>query len=81
MFDYTDDLGYKCIDNLNIMYVDLKCLENFFRRMKNKGITDDDIVSIIRRLDLDSDGKLRKEELIKGIQAQEPYSKMLVRIK
>ena len=69
MFDYTDDLGYKCIDNLNIMYVDLKCLENFFRRMKNKGITDDDIVSIIRRLDLDSDGKLRKEELIKGIQA------------
>jgi Ca2+-binding EF-hand superfamily protein len=51
------------------MYVDLKCLENFFRRMKHKGITDDDIIPIIRRLDLDSDGKLRKEELIKGIQA------------
>jgi len=51
------------------MYVDLKCFENFFRRLKQKGITDDDIVSIIRRLDLDSDGKLRKDELLKGIQA------------
>lgn len=49
------------------MLVDLKSFENFFRRLKHKGITDDDIVSIIRRLDLDSDGKLRKEELIKGI--------------
>ena len=52
---------------------------NFFKRLKHKGITDDDIVAIIRRLDLDSDGKLRKEEFIKGIRAQEPYSKMLVR--
>jgi Ca2+-binding EF-hand superfamily protein len=69
MHDYTQDLGYKCIDNQNIMYVDLKCFENFFRRLKQKGITDDDIVSIIRRLDLDSDGKLRKDELLKGIQA------------
>ena len=69
MHDYTQDLGYKCIDNQNIMYVDLKCFENFFRRLKQKGITDDNIVSIIRRLDLDSDGKLRKDELLKGIQA------------
>ena len=69
MHDYTQDLGYKCIDNQNIMYVDLKCFENFFRRLKQKGITDDDIVSIIRRLDLDSDGKLKKDELFKGIQA------------
>jgi Ca2+-binding EF-hand superfamily protein len=69
MHDYTQDLGYKCIDNQNIMYVDLKCFENFFRRLKQKGITDDDIVSIIRRLDLDSDGKLKKDELLKGIQA------------
>ena len=69
MHDYTQDLGYKCIDNQNIMYVDLKCFENFFRRLKQKGITDDDVVSIIRRLDLDSDGKLRKDELLKGIQA------------
>jgi Ca2+-binding EF-hand superfamily protein len=69
MHDYTQDLGYKCIDNQNIMYVDLKCFENFFRRHKQKGITDDDIVSIIRRLDLDSDGKLKKDELLKGIQA------------
>lgn len=69
MHDYTQDLGYKCIDNQNIMYVDLKCFENFFRRLKQKGITDDDVVSIIRRLDLDSDGKLKKDELLKGIQA------------
>ncbi len=57
-------MGYKCIDNQNIMYVDFKCLENFFKRLKHKGITDDDITSIIRRLDLDSDGRLKKEELI-----------------
>ena len=69
MHDYNEDMGYKCIENQNIMYVNLKCLENFFKRLKHKSITNDDIVSIIRRLDLDSDVKLRKEELLKGIQA------------
>ena len=41
--------------------------------------TDADIEAIIRRLDLDADGKLTQEELIAGCTPQEPFSKLVVR--
>lgn len=54
-------------------------LDSFFKRNGAKGILIEDNAAIIRRLDLDNDGRLNKEEFLKGIQAQEPYSKMLIR--
>lgn len=36
-------------------------------------------MAIIRRMDLDADSKLTKEEFVEGIKPQEPYSKMLIR--
>ena len=59
----------------------MKGLDNFFKRMFAKNICTEDNAAIIRRLDLDCDGKLRIEEFIKGISAQEPYSKMMIRAK
>jgi hypothetical protein len=38
-------------------------------------------MAVIRRLDLDGDSKLKPEEFLKGIKAQEPFSKMLIRAK
>jgi hypothetical protein len=39
----------------------------------------EDNAAIIRRLDLDGDSKLSPEEFLRGIAAQEPFSKMLTR--
>ena len=55
----------------------MKAVDNFLKRMLTKGITMEDCQAIIRRLDLDCDGKLRIEEFLKGVAAQEPFSKML----
>lgn len=65
--DFSNNGAYKCVDNSNIGFVYNKTLDNFFKRLFTKGLTMDDHSAIVRRLDLDSDGKLRKDEFIKGI--------------
>ena len=53
-------------------------MKSFFRNNKFSA-TDDDCVAVIRRMDLDADSKLTKEEFVEGIRAQEPFSKMIIR--
>ena len=38
-----------------------------------------DIMAIIRRIDLDGDARIGKEEFIKGLMPEQPYSKALTR--
>jgi|TARA_B110000285_G_scaffold119307_1_gene135065 hypothetical protein len=38
-------------------------------------------MSIIRRMDLDGDARLTKDEFIRGMLPDEPYSKLVKRIK
>ena len=70
MYGTVDDWGYG--------YVDTRNIKGFFRNNKYKA-TDEDCVSIIRRMDLDADSKLTREEFLAGLRPQEPYSKMIVR--
>ena len=72
-------LSFKCIDSTNIGFIYVKTLDTFFKKNFIKNITMEDCESIIRRLDLDADYKLNPEEFIKGMSAQEPYSKMIIR--
>ena len=67
--DYSANKAYKSVDYQGIGFIDIKTLENFFRRLKCKGIQLEDHAAIIRRLDLDSDAKLKPEEFLKGIKA------------
>lgn len=78
MNDYTDESLYKSIDDWGYGYVDQKNLPTFFKKNKLNP-TDADVEAIIRRLDLDADGKLTQEELIAGCTPQEPFSKLVVR--
>jgi len=78
MNDYTDDSLYKSIDDWGYGYVDGKNLPIFFRKNKYNA-TEPDIEAIIRRMDLDADGKLTFQELIQGITPQEPYAKLIIR--
>jgi hypothetical protein len=77
--DYDDAACYSTVDNQSVGFIDVKCVDNFFRRTLTKGVDYEDFVALIRRLDLDSDGRLREDEFLKGVIPQEPYSKMLLR--
>ena len=77
--DYTPQAAYAAVDNSSIGFINIKTLDNFFKRHFTKGVMLEDNSAIIRRLDLDGDNKLGPEEFLKGIAAQEPFSKMLTR--
>ena len=77
--DYSPQAAYAAVDNTAIGFVSIKTLDNFFKRTFTKGVMLEDNAAIIRRLDLDGDSKLSPEEFLRGIAAQEPYSKMLTR--
>jgi Ca2+-binding EF-hand superfamily protein len=76
--DYSEDAVYGTVDDWGYGYVDTRNIKGFFRNNKYKA-TDEDCISIIRRLDLDADSKLTREEFLAGLRPQEPYSKMIVR--
>lgn len=56
----VDDWGYGFIDARN--------LYRFFKNSRSKA-TEYDCVAIIRRLDLDADSKLSREEFMTGLRA------------
>ena len=68
--DYTHQLAFKTIDSSNIGFIEIKTLDGFFKRNRMKGITLEDNAAVIRRLDLDGDGRLRFDEFVKGIEPQ-----------
>lgn len=79
MMDYSPTAAYNCVDNSSLGFIDTKGIDNFFKRLFCKAIILEDIMALIRRFDLDADGKLKPDEFLKGIKAQEPFSKMLIR--
>jgi hypothetical protein len=64
--DYTEDILYATVDDWGYGFVDSRNLKSFFRNNKYKA-TDEDCIAIIRRLDLDADSKLTKEEFLLGL--------------
>ena len=78
MYDYTAEDAFSSIDDFNYGYVDFSNLKRFLK--KNGFIpTNKDLAAIIRRLDLNADSWLGKDEFIEGIKPVEPYSKVDVK--
>lgn len=75
---FTWDAAYTAIDDCSLKYIYQKNLERFFNACKRK-TTDLDHFAIIRRIDLDADSRINKDEFMEAIKPQEPYSKMLLR--
>ena len=71
-FQEIDDWGYG--------YIDVKNLKSFLRKHNYKA-ENSDVLCIIRRMDLDGDARLTREEFIDGLIPSEPYSRFLKRIK
>lgn len=66
--DYSEEAVYAAVDDWGYGFVDARNLKSFFRNNKYKA-TDEDCIAIIRRLDLDADSKLTKEEFLNGLKA------------
>jgi len=66
--DYSEEAVYGVVDDWGYGFVDTRNIKGFFRNNKYKA-TDEDCVAIIRRMDLDADSKLTKEEFMNGLRA------------
>lgn len=75
-FDYNR--AYYSIDDWNYGFIDRRNLKMFLKKHGYLATTQD-VVSIIRRMDLDADARLTKQEFIEGIQPEEPYSRAMKR--
>ena len=69
-FQEIDDWGYG--------YIDVKNLKSFLRKHGYKA-SNSDVLSIIRRIDLDGDARLSKEEFMDALVPSEPYSRFVKR--
>ena len=69
-FNAVDDWAYGFIDKTN--------LKSFMRKHQYLATTAE-AIAIIRRMDLDADARLSKQEFIEGLKPEEPYSKLMKR--
>ena len=70
-FNY--DQAYEVIDDWNYGYIDKKNLKSFLRKHGSL-MRKEEIIAIIRRMDLDADARLTREEFISYLKPEEPYS-------
>ena len=75
-FDYNG--AFNSVDDWNYGYIDKKNLKSFFRKHGHLA-SNEEVMAIIRRMDMDADARLCKQEFIEGIKPEEPYSKMMKR--
>ena len=77
-FDYSK--AFHEIDDWSYGFIDKKNLKSFLRKYGQVATTKE-VMSIIRRMDLDGDARLSKQEFISGLMPDEPYSKLVKRQK
>lgn len=65
---------YKQIDDCNIKFIDCVALKRFLSKCGIRA-KDGRIISIVRRLDMDADAKLSKNEFLEAITPQEASTK------
>lgn len=73
---FNFNLAFNSIDDWNYGYIDRKNMKAFLKKhgylAKN-----DEVMAIIRRMDLDADARLCRSEFIAAITPDAPYSKLL----
>jgi hypothetical protein len=70
--------AYYSIDDWNFGYIDRRNMKIFFKK-HGYIASNEDVIAILRRMDLDADARLTKQEFIEGISPEEPYSKAMKR--
>lgn len=65
---FSAESAYRTIDDCSLSSIYLKTLERFFRSQRRK-TSEQDHLAIIRRIDLDADGKMKEGEFNEAIKA------------
>lgn len=75
---FSAEKAFQAIDDWNYGYIDKRNLKSFMRKV-GRMIPDDQLLMVIRRMDLDADARLSKEEFIEGLKPEQIYSKVMKR--
>ena len=70
--------AFEAIDDWKYGYIDKKNLKSFLRKHDYVASTSE-CMAIIRRLDMDADARVSKQEFYAGLRPEEPYSKIIKR--
>ena len=70
--------AFEAVDDWQYGFIDKKNLKSFLRK-HNYIATTAECMAIIRRLDVDADARLCKNEFMAGLRPEEPYSKAMKR--
>ena len=70
--------AFEAVDDWQYGFIDKKNLKSFLRK-QNYIATTAECMAIIRRLDVDADARLSRQEFADGLRPEEPYSKALKR--
>ena len=73
-------MAFDCIDDWSYGYIDKKNLQSFLRKHGFLA-SSKDVMAVIRRLDIDGDARLSRQEFVNGLKPERPYSKLLNRQK
>ena len=68
-YDFNIQSAYKVIDDWSYGYLDARNLRRFLRNM-GVLVSKQELVALIRRIDLDGDAKISYEEFFEGIKSQ-----------
>lgn len=77
-YDFDIERLFREIDDWNYKYVDHKNLKRYLNKM-GVAASDQNVIAIIRRFDLDADAKLNIKEFNQGIIPQVDYSKRYIK--
>ena len=75
---FNIDKAFTAIDDWSYGYIDKKNLKSFLRKHGYLASTSE-TMAIIRRLDLDADARLSKQEFADGLKPEEPFNKQMKR--
>jgi len=75
---FSSEAAFSAVDDWNYGYIDKRNLKSFMRK-HGRMVTDEQLMMVIRRLDLDADARLNKEEFLEGLKPEQVYSKAMKR--
>ena len=76
---FNNEAAFNSVDDWSYGYIDRQNLKLFLKKHSFSGVDDEDVLTIIRRLDLDADARLKKQEFFEALKPCEPYSKIIKR--
>ena len=74
-YDFKPDIIYKLIDDFGLSFIDQRALRRFLKKCFGTISSTKMLIAVIRRMDLDSDSRLCKQEFFEAVIPIENFTK------